>query len=294
MKSLFVGNITLDILDNKIRVGGPGFYGGKTLSEYLNVDTYVLTYIDEKYKGLVLDVLSSYGIKILGIKSDKMPIFIIKDGKVLEFRGHSYKISNEVIENYVNTLRPDIMILSPIMREIDKSVVEVFNGYRGSVTSLDIQGFVRLLVNGKIGCEWSKELEYIFPYFNIIHGNILEFCFTKDEKAIVKYILDISKSCKTAFVISLDYRGTYSIYNSEIYYIPSLAVNVIDDVGAGDILLSVASYFRAMGLSVLEAIVRGVIAASLKVENTYKSWFDKETLNTLSQKHIKNVKVISI
>ena len=84
------------------------------------------------------------------------------------------------------------------------------------------------------------------------------------------------------------------MYSGEIFYIPSLSVNTVDDVGAGDVLLAVASYYRARNESILSSSVKGVIAASLKVENAYRDWFDRETIESIAQNHERMIKVVNI
>lgn len=294
MRALFIGNITLDILNNGVRVGGTGFYGGRALSEYLGVETYVLSHISRSHRELVLSTLGNYGIRVIELEAEHMPMFIIKNGKAVQFQGSSPKIPKEIVEKHIRLSKFDIIVLAPIMRELDVDTIELLNKHKNSVISMDIQGFVRTVAGGKILCEWSNTLERALAYMDIVHGNIAEFCFSINEKNIVRYIAGISTVYRTAFLISLDYRGTYMVYKGDILYIPPLTVNIIDDVGAGDILLAITSYFKAKGEPLLYAVVKGVIAASLKVENAYRSWFNKELLEELMQDHLNKVQAVNL
>ncbi|MEM1644308.1 MAG: PfkB family carbohydrate kinase [Ignisphaera sp.] len=295
MKALFIGNLTLDIFGNNLRVGGPGFYGGRALSEGFNVEVYVLTNVDVDYRGLILGTANIYGIKILEIENKGMPMFRISGGKAVEFNGISHKITNYVIESSIKIVGFDIVILAPIMNEVDVDAITIIKDNTSSLLSADIQGFVRSMNNDKIICAWNKDLEEKLLLLDVVHGNIIEYCFTDNEKMMLKSISDLSSTCKTLFLVSLDQRGTYAIHRGEIIYVPSLPVNAVDDVGAGDILLAVTSYYRAMNNSVVDAVVKGVIAASLKVENAYKmKWFDPEFIETMYDEHVKKIKVINI
>ncbi|MEM4506373.1 MAG: PfkB family carbohydrate kinase [Ignisphaera sp.] len=297
MRALFIGNLTLDKVGERLKVGGSGYYGGRALATYLDVETYVLTNVDENYRGLVLGLLNSYGIKVFEIKSNGMPIFIISSGKAVEFQGTSSKISKEIIESYLKVGGFSIVIIAPIMREIDIDSIYILEDFSRStinVVALDIQGFVRNVVDNRITCEWIEDLELILRYVDIVHGNIKEFCFAKEELMVVKNIKELSTTLDTAFLVSLDARGTYLVYSGEIFYIPSLSVNTVDDVGAGDVLLAVASYYRARNESILSSSVKGVIAASLKVENAYRDWFDRETIESIAQNHERMIKVVNI
>lgn len=297
MRALFIGNLTLDKVGERLKVGGSGYYGGRALATYLDVETYVLTNVDKNYRGLVLGLLNSYGIKVFEIKSNGMPIFIISSGKAVEFQGTSSKISKEIIESYLKVGGFSIVIIAPIMREIDIDSIYILEDFSRStinVVALDIQGFVRNVVDNRITCEWIEDLELILKYVDIVHGNIKEFCFAKEELMVVKNIKELSTTLDTAFLVSLDARGTYLVYSGEIFYIPSLSVNTVDDVGAGDVLLAVASYYRARNESILSSSVKGVIAASLKVENAYRDWFDRETIESIAQNHERMIKVVNI
>ncbi|MEM0490547.1 MAG: PfkB family carbohydrate kinase [Ignisphaera sp.] len=289
--------MTLDKVGERLKVGGSGYYGGRALATYLDVETYVLTNVDKNYRGLVLGLLNSYGIKVFEIKSNGMPIFIISSGKAVEFQGTSSKISKEIIESYLKVGGFSIVIIAPIMREIDIDSIYILEDFSRStinVVALDIQGFVRNVVDNRITCEWIEDLELILKYVDIVHGNIKEFCFAKEELMVVKNIKELSTTLDTAFLVSLDARGTYLVYSGEIFYIPSLSVNTVDDVGAGDVLLAVASYYRARNESILSSSVKGVIAASLKVENAYRDWFDRETIESIAQNHERMIKVVNI
>ncbi|MEM4682068.1 MAG: PfkB family carbohydrate kinase [Ignisphaera sp.] len=289
--------MTLDKVGERLKVGGSGYYGGRALATYLDVETYVLTNVDENYRGLVLGLLNSYGIKVFEIKSNGMPIFIISSGKAIEFQGTSSEISKEIIESYLKVGGFSIVIIAPIMREIDIDSIYILEDFSRStinVVALDIQGFVRNVVDNRITCEWIEDLELILRYVDIVHGNIKEFCFAKEELMVVKNIKELSTTLDTAFLVSLDARGTYLVYSGEIFYIPSLSVNTVDDVGAGDVLLAVASYYRARNESILSSSVKGVIAASLKVENAYRDWFDRETIESIAQNHERMIKVVNI
>lgn len=295
VRVLVVGNITLDLLpDGRIRVGGSGYYGGRALSEYLDVDTYVLTYVDENYRGLVLGVLSSAGIKVLELRADGMPMFKISGGKAVEFQGVSPRIPSTVVESYTRVLGFNAVIFAPIMRELDIDLVRTLNKQPSTVVSLDLQGFVREPSSAGIACRWYEELEKGLLYADIVHGNIAEFCFSNNEHEVLSRLKSLSSSYGTVFLVSLDARGTYAVYRGEVFYIPSLPTSAVDDVGAGDVLLAVTTYYRVLGTPVLEAVVRGVIASSLKVENAYGVWFDKKAVEEIARAHINNVRVVEI
>lgn len=288
MKTLFIGNITLDKINEEFRIGGPGYYGGRALASYLGVDVYVLTHVSNYYREFIVNTLGNYGVKILEIKSNAIPIFVIDSGKTIQFQGFSDKISSNIIEHHLKNNRYDIVFIVPIMNEIDVDSIHILKEYKkriNSILSLDIQGFVRRVAEYGIKCEWTKELEIVLTHVDIVHGNITEFCFTQNEILIIDRIKELSTTSHTAFLVSLDAKGTYLIYLGDIIHIPSLSVAVINDVGAGDILLSVTSYYKAKGNDIITAAIKGVTAASLKVENSHRDWFSEKLIEVIAQEH---------
>lgn len=294
MKTLFIGNITIDDVGDRYRVGGSGYYGGRALAEYLGVEVYVATHISNDFRGLIRGALDIYGIKIIELGANATPIFIISNGKAIGFKGASPLIDIETVKIYTKMYGFDILYLTPIMNEISEQHIVHAKEFNTKIIALDIQGFVREYYDNNIRCLWRWNSEEVLLNVDLVHGNIKEFCFSDIEKEIIKHVKDLSSVGKTSFLVSLDYKGLYLIHNSEVIYIPPLSVKTIDDVGAGDILLAVTGYFRAMDMDILESVVRGVIAAALKVENAYGEWFNKELLEIYSKELLESIKSIDI
>ncbi len=294
MKAVFIGNITIDDIDGRYRVGGSGYYGGRALAEYLNVEVYIATHIADTVRGLIRGILDLYGIKVIELGADNTPIFIISNGKAVGFRGASPTIDIEAVKMYTKMYRFDIVYITPIMNEILEHQIAYVKEFNSKVTAIDIQGFVRERYDDAIKCVWKWGSEEVLLNVDIVHGNIKEFCFTDREADIIKHVKDLSSASKTVFLVSLDYRGLYLVSNGEALYIPSLSVKSIDDVGAGDILLAVTGYFKAMDMNTLESVARGVVAAALKTENAYKEWFNRELLEMYSRELIESVRRVDI
>ncbi len=281
MRAIFIGNVTIDEVGGRYRVGGSGYYGGRALT-YLNVDVYVVTHIAEEYRGMIKGVANTFGINVIELSNNGIPIFIIERGKAVRFRGISPKIMFRDIEVFLKSSKFNIILFTPIMNELNSDIIDVVN-YSKDVVSLDIQGFVRMNSDDSIKLQWRNNLFEIFPYMDIVHGNISEFCFHKNTKEILKTMKELSTSINTAFLISNDDKGTYLVYRGEVLHIPPPAIEPIDDVGAGDILLAITSLYRAEGMDILSSSIRGVAAASLKVMNAYREWFDRNLIDMYSR-----------
>lgn len=294
VKALFIGNITIDDLNGQYRVGGSGYYGGRALAEYLDTEVHVATHISDNFRGLIKGVLDLYGIKVIELGANATPIFIISNGRAVGFKGSSPLIDIEVLEWYIKIHRFDMIYITPIMNEVSEQQISRIKEFKPKVVAMDIQGFVRERYDEAIKCLWKWDSEETLLNADIVHGNIREFCFSDNEAEVLKHTKSISTIGRTSFLVSLDYRGLYLVHNNEILYIPSLSVKTVDDVGAGDILLAVSGYFKAMGMGVVESVVRGVAAAALKTENAYREWFSKELLDRYGSELIELIKTINI
>jgi sugar/nucleoside kinase (ribokinase family) len=294
MKILIVGNITIDEIGDRIRVGGTGYYGGKALAEYLNEEVYVATNIDENFRGLIKGVLESSGIRVIELGENATPVFVISGGKAVGFKGRSPRIKLQDLEHYTKIYRFDVIVLGPIMREIELQEIPVAASWSPKILSLDIQGVVRRVEDSSITLRWSKEIEEYLSYLDVVHGNLREFCFSNNLSEVLRTVREWSTSIKTVILVSLDEKGLYLIHRGEVLYIRPLHVNVVDEVGAGDILLTVTSYYMAKGLTPLAAALRGAAAAMLKVENAYREWFNAELIESYAKELEPHVEALSL
>ena len=294
LKTLIVGNITIDEIGDRIRVGGTGYYGGRALAEYLDAEVYVATNIGEAYKGLVKGVLETHGIKVIEIGYSSTPVFIIRDGKAVGFKGESPRISLSNLEPYARIYRFDVVVLGPILREIDLNEIDYILYWSPKVVALDIQGLVRSVADGELKLVWDYSIEEKLGKIDVVHGNVKEFCFSSDIKNVLSRARDWSSTTKTTYLISLDERGLYIVTNNEALYVRPPPISPVDEVGAGDILLSVTAYYIAKGFSTIESALRGMAAATLKIENAYREWFSKDTLESLAKELERFVEEVNI
>jgi len=205
MRAIFIGNITVDEVGERYRVGGSGYYGGRALA-YLGIDVYVATHIAEEYRGMIKGIANTFGINIIELSNNGTPIFVIERGKAVRFKGVSPKIMFRDIEVFLKSYNFNIILFTPIMNELDSDIIDIAN-YKKDVVSLDIQGFVRIHSDDSIKLQWRNNLFEIVPYIDIVHGNISEFCFYRDAKEILKTMKEFSMSVTTAFLISNDDKG---------------------------------------------------------------------------------------
>jgi hypothetical protein len=294
VRILIVGNITVDEIGDRVRVGGTGYYGGRALAEYFGEEVYVATHVDERLRGLIKGTLDTYGVRVIELSSSSTPVFIIENGRAVGFKGGSPRIRLADLEPYTRIYGFDVAILGPILQEVDLNELNAVTSWGFKVLSLDIQGVVREVVGTSLRLRWSKELEKALEHLDVVHGNIREFCFSEDREHVLKAVKEWSSTVRTLFLVSIDEKGLYTIHRGEVLHTKPPQVNIVDEVGAGDVLLAVASYYMAKGLDPLTSALRGMAAAVLKVENAYRDWFTVEMIEQISKELVAQTEVVPL
>ncbi|MCS7127787.1 MAG: PfkB family carbohydrate kinase [Sulfolobales archaeon] len=301
LKSLLIGNISLDLINSGIRLGGSVIYGGITLAS-LKADVVIATHLDEIHGVLIEDLLKTFDIRALFKNCKTLPKFIICGGKALEVEAEGCVHDLRTLVNIVSDLKPNLLLLVPVFREISVSdSLELISTARRigvRVIGIDIQGYVRSIKDRGLECSWPKDLWSLLEKVTIVHGNLREFCFNKDFSKVVKELAEVTRSIRdTAIVASMDDEGAYLFIQGEVIKVPPLLaeVQVIDDVGAGDVLLAAASYYMTKGLTSVEAVARGIAAASLKVaRGLLQQWFTIDEIDNYSNIILNMLKHVQI
>ncbi|MCC6055921.1 MAG: PfkB family carbohydrate kinase [Desulfurococcaceae archaeon] len=294
MKILIVGNVTVDEVGDRVRVGGTGYYGGRALAEYLGEEVYVATHIDEGLRGLIRGVLETCGVRVIELSNSATPVFVIEGGKAVGFKGKSPRISLASLEPYANIYKFDVVILGPILQEVNLEELSIALSWSPKILSLDIQGVVREVEGTALRLRWRTGLEEAFKHLDVVHGNVREFCFSKDSNQVLRAVREWSSTGKTLFLVSLDEKGLYTVYRGEVFYTKPVHVKAVDEVGAGDILLATTSYYMAKGADPLTSALKGVAAAVLKVENAYRDWFTVEMIEQISRELMAQTEAVTL
>ncbi len=292
MRALIVGSATIDDFGSAFRVGGSVYYGGKALKMLPNVDVHVLTPIDKLYEEVILETFKMEGINIHSLKCESLPVFIIRSGRALGLKSRGCVIDIKEVVNIVKYLSPDILLLAPVFKELSvESVSQLLNVVKEDdiVISIDIQGLVREVDDNSILCVWDSRLFNVINEVNLTHGNLREFCFSSDITTVLHTLQTVIKTSKASIAVTMDDKGLFLIAEGMSYEIPALKIDVVDEVGAGDVFTAVSTYYLALKNSPLTASIKGSIAAALKVSKPYSRWFTEEEINTYFSKFIEKI-----
>ncbi len=273
LKCMVIGNITLDMVGETYRVGGPGYYGGRAL-KLLGCNVYLVTSISNKYYELFKKLYDWF--QIIEYSCDRQTIFYISSGRATDLLEEGCRIPLDYLVDIVVKTRPDILVFSPVYREIGYEHIVSTSKHAGAI-GLDIQGFTRRVLNG-ITNIWDDKLFEIAGYVSVVHGNIREYCFTDSFREIFNKLSKTAGKYDTYFQVSMDERGLYLVGPDKIIYYPPAVINVVDDIGAGDILLAVTTYYIGLGHNVEEATLYGLAAAVNKISSSNNTWFHIDDL----------------
>lgn len=279
MKCLVVGNLTVDEVNGELRVGGSSYYGGRSL-KLLGCEVYILSSISNKYRDLFENLYSEFSVIERSCPSN--PVFVIRSGRAVGLKEPGCTIPPDEIASSVKSIEPSVVLLAPVFNEVvlEQSYLEMIRG-GDAVLGLEIHGLTRSVVGAEILNEWRNELLSYAKYFDLVHGNLHEYCFSNSLSTIIGALREYSSKHYTGFQVSLDARGLYLVAKGSIYYFPPLDLEVVSVLGAGDVLLSVSSYYLSNGYSHLESTARGLVAAYLKMSCRDSEWFDRNAIEEL-------------
>ncbi|MEM0015094.1 MAG: PfkB family carbohydrate kinase [Zestosphaera sp.] len=280
MKAVLVGSATVDVLGEGVRVGGSVYYGGLALAKHLGVETHAVTLIDKRNTDLILGSFLGSGVVLHPVECSRVPHFVIREGKAVNVVADECRIPADMVEKVLEDVRPDILMLAPVFQEVEVSeYVELLSALdQVKIKSLDIQGFVRSAAGDEIKCVWSDELFELMGLVDLTHGNLKEFCFSSSGDTVVRRLLENEVLKSSAVAATMDSRGLYLIAKGDSFKLSSLKVVSVDEVGAGDVFTAVTSHYMAAGNELPEAVMKGVVAASLKVSRSSRNWFTAEEL----------------
>lgn len=281
MKALIIGSTTIDVLDYTVRIGGSTYYGGLTLSKYLGDETYVLTTVDDSVSNYFHETFSDLKISLRAVKCGKVPHFVIRHGKAVEVLVSECKIPAEVAGELIDVIKPDIIFLAPVYREIDvEEYIGLLRSLRGltAFKALDIQGLVRISTSKGIECFWREDLLDLMSLVDFTHGNLREFCFSSSVEQVIKALVKSEKLRNTAVAVTTDSSDVYLLSSGRCFKTAPLRVVSVDEVGAGDVFTASVAHYVAEGRDILYAVRVGIVTASLKVWRASDTWFTREDL----------------
>jgi len=278
-----IGNLTVDLIGDSVRGGGPGYYAGLAIAT-LGDKAVLIGNVGRDYPKEEINRLQEYNVDLsllnLVNRSTRFRI---------EYHGSQRKLiladQGELIEESVipwNDLASSITIISPVINEISLNLLKRILR-RSNYVTIDLQGFVRYTDHeGVISYYWSEEFNEIISSSLIVHASEEEVRgLSSDPVEAANKLLDMGAEY---VAVTMGVRGSIVGWDNEVYHIPPMGVFHGDPTGAGDVYLAVATVALTRNMSALEAFTLATVASGLRVLRGKPPWYSKEQLFSEAQK----------
>ncbi len=246
-----VGHITRDIIKIGNRVkelpGGTAYYTSVALKN-LGVNVAVVTKLNYSDRYL-LDELTKNNIPIFLNKSPKTTIFenIYLDGYSPPGKDRLQKVRAVATPIRVDELRDISSVIFHIgsLTKGDVSPEALKFLSKKSIISLDVQGFLREVVEGCVKMRDWEEKKEILPYVDILKANAIEAKILTGKEDIKEAAKTLSSLGVREVIITLGEKGSLIYSKKRFYFIPSYPQpKVVDPTGCGDTYMAGYIYKR--------------------------------------------------
>jgi sugar/nucleoside kinase (ribokinase family) len=267
-----IGHITLDrVITNKSVVrmpGGTSFYFSNAIRN-MNLRYLLVTALADQEMDFVTD-LQAKGINVNRLPSRHTVFFENNYKENQDYRTQRVlQTADPFSPEQLLDIEAAIFHLGPLLaNDFSTEIIKLLSS-RGKV-SLDIQGYLRKVVNKKVlAVDWHKKKEAL-PFVDILKANELEM------KALTGST-DVHKAARILYdwgvreiVITLGSRGSVIFDGTDFFSIPAYSplTAVVDATGCGDTYMAGYLYQRFQGASFQKAGEFAATMATLKIESS--------------------------
>lgn len=251
-----IGHITSDKVVTSRSVvympGGTAYYFSCAMSR-LDVNYLLLTALGEKELGYA-DTLRNKGIEIQVQPSAQTVFFENIYGDDPDHRTQNVlEVADPFEVEYVKDINARIFHLGPLLADdFPAGVVENLAG-KGMI-SLDVQGYLRKVINQKVyAAEWADKAQ-VLPYINILKADVAELNALTGMDNVHKGVKALAEYGISEIIITNASKGSMIWHEGNFYNIPAYMPGVVvDTTGCGDTYMAGYLYKRAKGTGVEEA-----------------------------------------
>jgi sugar/nucleoside kinase (ribokinase family) len=267
-----IGHITLDrVITNKSVVrmpGGTSFYFSNAIRN-MNLRYLLVTALADQELDFVTD-LRTIGIKVNRLPSRHTVFFENNYKENQDYRTQRVlQLADPFKPEQLLDIDADIFHLGPLLaNDIPVEIIKVLSK-KGKV-SLDIQGYLRKVVNKKVhSVDWPQK-KALLPFVDILKANELEMEALTGSTDVQKAAMILYDWGVREIVITLGSRGSVIFDGSDFYTIPAFAplTAVVDATGCGDTYMAGYLYQRFKGASFQKAGEFAATMATLKIESS--------------------------
>jgi sugar/nucleoside kinase (ribokinase family) len=267
-----VGHITLDKIikgDSVMHMaGGTSFYFSNAISR-MELRYLLVTILAQEEMHYVND-LRAKGVEVRVVANSKHSVYFENNYTELDYRTQRVLQQSDAFgQEHLVAVEARIFHLGPLLaNDIPQEIIKTLSE-KGKV-SLDVQGYLRTVVNKKVHpVDWSLKKETL-RYVDILKANEMEMEVLTGIPDIRKSALVLSDWGVKEILITLGNRGSV-IYNGvDFFDIPAYTPNVslIDTTGCGDTYMAGYLYQRALGRGFQQSGEFAAAMATLKIESS--------------------------
>ncbi|MEM3185962.1 MAG: PfkB family carbohydrate kinase [Conexivisphaerales archaeon] len=266
MSVLIVGHVTLDKIQLPSKeytsLGGPPIYMGLLMMK-MGVEPKVLTRFgadigDERIRWILQNGLKFIDKPMVKSPTTKFRIRIEEDSRELEI----IDICDEIYPSNLNNF--NAVLIAPVTGELSVSTaIELTK--KGRFVYLDPQGFLRQAKKGKVLLTKNDGLNELLPHVDAMKVDMEEgYIITQrsDPKLIAEELL--RKGVKEV-IITMGRHGAKLYTADASYYARQPHTNVMDAVGAGD-LLGAAYTFARYNMPLYDALIFALSCSTVYID----------------------------
>ena len=263
LRVLVVGGLTLDVIKSagtlQRRVGGGAYYCSLAGTR-LGARVQLRTVVGPSIRPEPLSEMESEGVTVVAERAPSSIEFVnslVENGRrvqeVISVGGPPIKVEPDAIEGF------DLVHITPVLGEVDPSLAELG---LASATAIEVQGFVRERRTGALIMKHWEDRDQWIRRKLLVHLSDEElpyFCRRSLKEALVTGGPEVIVMTRSA-------RGSFILNRERTLFIPALPVDVIDDVGCGDVYSMAMALSMVEGKDLLDSAVTATAAATLTAE----------------------------
>ncbi|HYA22466.1 MAG TPA: PfkB family carbohydrate kinase [Thermoproteota archaeon] len=260
---LVIGGLTLDVIKTKekreARVGGGAYYcsiTGARLGASVELRTSVGSDMPKSY----LSEIESEGVSITVQKSQSSIGFVnelMRDGRriqqVVSIGGPPITVDADTVSEF------DAVQVTPVLSEVDPAMVSISFP---RATGIEAQGFVRERRTGNLVMKPWKDRDRWTAGKLLLHLSDEEILYSCNRS--LNGVLTPKGPATVALTRSSE--GSFILTRSGVHFVPSLSIDVVDDVGCGDVYAMTMLLSLLGGKDPIESAFSATAAATLAAE----------------------------
>ncbi len=282
MKYAAVGHITIDEFEDHLRLGGSVSYGS-VFASGLGIQAIAVSRIGYDMPEGLLAQLIKEGVDTSRVRRtcEKTTRFAIRRGRGFSCPTLLLSRCSEIEVSDLSDLKVDVIHLGPVAGEVGRSVaLESIKLAR--VVMLDLQGVLRVF--GGEGVSLSSEPLNDFLGLDLaVHLNREEAIAAIGNPDPIECLRELSKHFSVVS-ISLGSGGALFSFPEGFLRASAPAVNVLDDVGAGDVLTAALGIALARGYSPEDAARFSVASSAASTSKIGPRKVELDLINSLRER----------